>query len=308
MNLTRIISASFIMLICVVLAQAQSDRTFVSAHGTDNTDCGSSNLPCRSFTFALTKTNAGGEVIAIDSGIYDNSPITITQSATLTAAAGAHVELFSNGPSGIGIQVNASTSDTVVLRNLYVSGKLGGPTTVGIQGLRVGTLHIENCVVSGFDEGVSLGVNASAQATIQDTIVRDCGLGIHAASSAGILKVSIDHCRIQDSVNDGVFIFTRARVTVRDSVASGNGNAGFFVGGGELNLEHCEASNNLQGVAASGDSTSSGTATVSNCIVTNNAQTGFAQIGIGVFHSLGNNTVRRNGANTSGTITVITAT
>jgi len=60
MKLTHIISASFVMLVCVVLAQAQSDRTFVSAHGTDNSDCGSSDLPCRSFGFALAKTNAAG--------------------------------------------------------------------------------------------------------------------------------------------------------------------------------------------------------------------------------------------------------
>ena len=306
MKLKHTISAFVVLLICVTFAQAQSDRTFVSAHGADNSDCGSADLPCRSFSMALAKTNAGGEVIALDSGLYDNSNIAISKSATLAAVPGAHVELFNTSPSSIGIQVNASSSDTVVLRNLYLSRKSSSSSTFGIEIASVGTLHIENCVVSGFTEGISFDLNTSAQATIQDTIVRDCFNGIIVGSSAGTLKVSIDHCRLQGSVGDGLDIVSHARVTVRDSVASGNGR-GFVVGGGDLNIENCEASNNGDGVVASGGTTA-GTVTASNCIVTNNSQTGFTQSGTGVFQSLGNNVVRRNGTNTSGTITVIPGT
>jgi hypothetical protein len=306
MKLTRIISALFAMLVCAGLAQAQSDHTFVSAHGADNSDCGSSDLPCRSFKFALTKTNAGGEVVALDSGIYDDLTIVITKSATLAAAPGAHVEIAHDSP--IGIQVNASTSDTVVLRHLYLGGKFGPPTTVAIQALGVGTLHIENCVVNGFDRGIDFTLSASAQASIQDSSIRGCGQGIGVASSAGTLKVSIDHCRMQDSVNDGLFVFSHARVTVRDSVAAGNGGAGFLIVGGDLNIENCEASNNRDGVAASGNANTTGTVTASTCIVTNNSQYGFRQDNGGVFQSLGNNTVRRNGTNITGTINTISAT
>lgn len=311
MKQTHIISAFFVMLMCFGLAHAQSDRTFVSPRGADNSDCGSSDLPCRNFSFALTKTNAGGEVVALDSGIYDQSNsqsnIAISKSVTLAGAPGAHVEIVNSSPS-IGIQIAASTTDTVVLRNLYLSGKFGGPTTVGIQVVSVGTLHIEKCVVTGFDRGISFGLTASAQASIQDTIVRDCGQGIGIASTAGTLKVSIDHCRVQNSVNDGLFVFSRARVTVRDSGASGNGGAGFSIAGGDLNIENCEASNNRDGVVASSISTTNGTVTVSNCIVTNNTGNGFSQMGGGVFNSLGNNVVRRNGTNTNGTINTISGT
>jgi hypothetical protein len=47
-----------------------------------------------------------------------------------------------------------------------------------------------------------------------------------------------------------------------------------------------------------------GTVTVSNSFVSNNSQFGFHQSGLGKFFSLGNNTVRHNGTNISGTITV----
>jgi len=108
---------------------------------------------------------------------------------------------------------------------------------------------------------------------------------------------------------NGLDVVSHARVTVRDSVASGNGGAGFAVAGGDLNLENCEASNNDTGVFVIPLSSSeSATATVSNSIVTNNHSLGFQQANGGVFQSLGNNTVRRNGTNTSGTITVISGT
>src|SRR5262245_3916964 len=116
MKLTNIIGASLIVLMCFVRAQAQSDRTFVSTHGADNTDCGSSDLPCRSFSFALTKTNPGGEVIALDSGIYDPLNIVISQSVTLTAAPGVHAELSNPLIEGDRINVNAGTGDDVVIR------------------------------------------------------------------------------------------------------------------------------------------------------------------------------------------------
>src|SRR5215471_2433316 len=269
MKLTRIISAFSVTLVCVVLAQAQTDRTFVSTHGSDNTDCGSSNLPCRNFSYALTKTNAGGEVIALDSGIYDPSDIIISQSVTLAAAPGAHVEI--DRASSVGIQVTASTSDTVVLRNLYLSGKFGGGAiTSGIQVSKVGTVHIENCVVSGFDRGISFLLNNAAQATIQDTIVRDCGTGMLVASAAGTVKVSIDHCRLQSSTVFGLEVGSHSRVTVSDSVAFGNSAAGFRVESGDLNLDRCEASNNDIGVEVFMSGSESSTATVSNSIVTNN--------------------------------------
>jgi hypothetical protein len=47
--------------------------------------------------------------------------------------------------------------------------------------------------------------------------------------------------------------------------------------------------------------------TISNSIVTNNSDTGLKLLS-GAIQSAGNNIVRRNGTNTSGTITVIAGT
>jgi len=63
----HIVIAIVAILLGISQAQAQSDRTFVATTGADSAACGPSDVPCRTFTTALTKTNAGGEVIALDS-------------------------------------------------------------------------------------------------------------------------------------------------------------------------------------------------------------------------------------------------
>jgi hypothetical protein len=140
-------------------------------------------------------------------------------------------------------------------------------------------------------------------------------------SGGGPVRATIDHCQFGDNgtsrigaSGDGINLqsgfpnpagFSEgAQVNVRDSVATGNWGAGFRLNEFDLSLDHCESSNNnAYGVFACG-----GTATVSNSLVTNNKLVGFVQCGDGVFHSLRNNVVRRNGQNTSGTITVISGT
>jgi hypothetical protein len=313
MKVRYIISAVFVGLSCTALAQAQSDRTFISAHGIDNTTCGTLNAPCRSFNVGLGKTNPGGEVIALDSGIYDTFNIVISVPVTLAGAPGAHVEIANTSLNdGARITIHTPINATVTLRDLYISQQ-GDSQLHGIHVTSVGTLHIENCVVSGFGSGTGIffDLAAGAQATIQDTVVRDCGNGIFVASTADVVKVSIDHCRLQNCVGVGLDAFSHARVTVRDSVASGTlGGAGigFEVEGGDLNIERCEASNNDIGIQSSIFGSEAATVTVSNSIVTNNKSFGFLAYGGSDFQSLGNNIVRRNGTNTSGTITSISGT
>jgi hypothetical protein len=295
------------MLLGLSQASAQSDHTFVSTAGTDSEACGSFTSPCRSFNVALPKTNAGGEVMALDSGIYDSFNVGVSITVTLAAANGVHAELP-------GITVNTTTTDTVILRNLYVSKRTDVTSNEGIKVTSVGALHVENCVVNGFPTGISFALNAAAEVFINDTLVRNSNAsGISFSTNAGLIKAAINHCRIENNghfgpVGDGVSVLKRGRVTVRDTVSTGNNGAGFVVSGGELTLENCEASNNGDGVIAAGDSTLDGNALVSNTVVTHNSRDGFRQQGTGVLNSLGNNVVRKNGTNVFGTIGSVSGT
>lgn len=300
-------AAVLVMLLAgFIQVQAQSDRTFVSTAGFDSANCGAVTLPCRSFNVALANTNSGGTITALDTGLYDSFNIGISISVTLIAAPGVHAELP-------GITVNTTTSDTVVLRNLYVS-KQGGGAGDGVKITSVGTLHIENCVLDSFSTGISFALNSSAQVFIDNTVVRNSvASGVVFFTNTGIIKASIKNSRFEKNgytsgVGNGINVLKRARVTVSDSSANGNGGAGFAASGGDLNLENCESSNNTDGIISTGDETNSGNVLVSNTIATHNSNNGFRQSGTGVFNSLGNNVVRKNGTNTVGTINVINGT
>ena len=65
--LMAVISALLVLSLHVQPAHADSDRTFVSALGDDNSTC-TRPAPCRTFAGAIGKTNAGGEVVVVDAG------------------------------------------------------------------------------------------------------------------------------------------------------------------------------------------------------------------------------------------------
>jgi hypothetical protein len=56
-------------------AQAGPNRTFVSGTGTDSGTC-TRPAPCRTFAFALSVTNAGGEIDVLDTAGYGTVIIT----------------------------------------------------------------------------------------------------------------------------------------------------------------------------------------------------------------------------------------
>src|SRR5215216_238873 len=130
-------------------ARADGGRSYISPSGSDNRLC-TRNQPCSSFDGALAKTDAGGEIVAMETGTYD--PTTITKSATLAAAPGADVAIRVN--SGNAVTIIANAGDAVVLRGL----RLGGPgkNVAGTSGVFFNiqspsccvAVHIENSVIS----------------------------------------------------------------------------------------------------------------------------------------------------------------
>src|SRR5215467_12306286 len=104
--MSRTIISLFVTVLFSVLsvssASAQVQRTFVSGGGADSNPC-SRTAPCRTFTQALMGTNAGGEVVVLDSAGY--GPFTITQAVSIIAPPGVYagVSVF----SGNGITITA---------------------------------------------------------------------------------------------------------------------------------------------------------------------------------------------------------
>jgi hypothetical protein len=311
-TLFRFASLIIFTLAFTALAYSAPQRTFVSAqHGDDANTANNCSLlqPCRNFNAAIGVVNAGGEVVALDSGGYGVT--TINKAVTLTSPSGVCAAITALTAGSNAILVNAGSTDTVVLRGLTLTG-LGGDN--GINVTSVGNLHVEGCVISGFT-GNGIFVNLAADGShifVKDTIVRNNGnTGIYIATSTGTVRASIDNCRAERN-NLGFLAFTNSRVTINRSVASGNGLYGFSTFSNasgtttELNCEECVSSNNAYGFYVAAGSGAAATIRVSHSTATNNGA-GFWQVGTGVFESLGNNLVRGNGTDISGTITVIPA-
>jgi hypothetical protein len=293
-RITAFLFASFLVLIIISSASAQAQRTFVSALGSDSNPCGRTT-PCRTFAQALAGTNAGGEVIVLDSGGF--GPVTITRSVSIIAPAGVYagISVF----SGDGIDINAGPSDEVILRGLTINNQ--GATGNGIVFSTGAALHVEDCSVSGFSSsasGLLFVPGGHATLEVEDSSIRDNSFGIYIAPAApgGQALVTIEHTRLERNGDSGLMVAQGlSLVTVRNSVASGNNN-GFVAGSAscELNIESCVASNNYGSAILSHGVPVGGTVRVCNSTVTGN------NIGLGVSNttamllSRGNNTVEGN--------------
>lgn len=298
-------------------AEGQSNRVFVSARtGSDANSCNSIATPCQTLQGAVNQVNAGGAVLVLDSGGY--GPLSIGKAVSIEAPPG--IEAFIHPPSGAAITIWAGAGDVVVLRGLTLSG---GPS-YGIDFIVGLALHVERCVIQGFQTGI---IASRASGTIQsdlfveDTVVRNCAVhGIAVQALNGVVRATIDGCTLEGNGSFGLSSSADycsscvARTVARKTVAAGNG-VGFSVStygpgrAAELTLDECTAANNrVRGIQGTG--LAGGTAVVrfSRSTVTGNGGTasGFWG-GVGQFDpaqclSRHDNTVEGNTVDLIGTI------
>ncbi|PYQ57698.1 MAG: hypothetical protein DMF58_17640 [Acidobacteria bacterium] len=278
-------------LVSVLLATslvAQNNRSAVSIAGSDAAACTVPD-PCRTFAVALSKTNNDGEVVALTSGGY--GPFIVDRPATIVAAPGIYAAIVATIDA---VHVNAGAGAKVVIRGLYLYGAMGGQRGIAVLD-PVDEVDVEHCVISGFQEGI----DDTQTLRISDTTLRFCIIGIRVTNPMNAARATMNRVELRD-YGTGILAAANAIVTVRDSVASRGSAVGFDAFGGVLNIENCLVVNNVIGVRAD----QSGTVRVSNTMATDNTQTGFTNFS-STFISWGNNKVRGNAAETSGTITVV---
>jgi len=277
------------------MVEAQVSRTFVSVNGKDNSTCDVPDKACRDIQAGITKVQAGGEVVILTSGSYQ--PFTINKAVTVTAAPGEYIGI--SVFSGHGAVINANLNDSVTLRGLTFNW-VGGNNNNGIEFNAGGMLHVESCVVNGFP-GAGILASIPSKIFIKDTTVRNGSnfSGITVGASSGVIVASIEHCRIEGLAGGiGILAGDNSRVTVRDTVSSGNGT-GFQADPQapsatvEMNMENCVAANNsFAGIFADG-SPGSSIIRVSNTTVTTN-NLGLTTNPGGSILTRGNNTVEGN--------------
>src|SRR5258706_329475 len=129
MRALTLLAALVLFILHTMPAQAVAlpSRTWVSGVGDDTNPC-SRAAPCLTFSGALGKTAAGGEINCLDPGSFGGQ-VVITKSISIVCDEEIGHIL---APSGVdAIIVNVAASDVVTLRGLDIEGAGVGLTGIG---------------------------------------------------------------------------------------------------------------------------------------------------------------------------------
>jgi hypothetical protein len=167
--------------LCAQLAFAQATRTWVSGVGDDVNPC-SRTAPCKTFAGAISKTGAGGEINALDSGGF--GAVTITKAMTIDGTATLAGILVAGTNAVI---VNAGIDDDVIIRNVVFSGLGTGLAAVRI--LQARSVTLENLSINGFSgNAVEVVTTQSTRLLVRN--VRITGASGVVAGKAGVSLVN----------------------------------------------------------------------------------------------------------------------
>jgi hypothetical protein len=236
-------------------AEAGPNRTFVSGTGTDSGTC-TRTAPCRTFAFALTVTNAGGEIDVLDPAGY--GPVTITKAISIVNDGVGTAGITAS--SGNGVTINAGASDSVHLRGLTIEGLRSGSN--GIQFNTGRNFDVENCVIRGFtSDGILIAPNGDNDVGgVLDKVITSNNVnGISVGGGRGAtVNVTIVDSVASNNDSSGIGTFSAGKLVIvmlRNSVASFNGSGLSASATTILRVAHSVVTGNGDGVDTSGGGT-----------------------------------------------------
>jgi hypothetical protein len=235
-----LLGGALLMLAFSSIASAQATRTWVSGVGDDVNPC-SRTAPCKTFAGAISKTANGGEIDCLDPGGF--GAVTITKSITIDCDSGAG-GVLAGGTNGI--NVVATASDIIVLRNLTVNGAGNGVNNItGINGINVTSakaVGLEDVVINNWSQSC-LTVSDTSSAVVvyaDDSKFINCNASNNGGAAAVFAgqnaKVTITRSLIAMSPGPGIAQgSTGSQVFITGSTIASVGNAlqssaGNFIG------------------------------------------------------------------------------
>jgi hypothetical protein len=221
-------------------ANAQASRTWVSGVGDDVNPC-SRTAPCKTFAGAISKTMAGGEINCLDPGGF--GAVTITKAIIISCDTGT-AGVLANGTNGI--TVNAGASDVVFLQGLDIEGfslNNASPGLIGINFIAGAALHVDRCLIRGFQGGSAVGISftpnaAGAKMFVRNTYISENGIVasntgggilVKPSAAAATAQVVLDNVNVNDN-NFGVRSDSTGsagiHLSTRNSTIAGNATGG----------------------------------------------------------------------------------
>ena len=273
---------------------ALAARTWVSGIGDDANPC-TRTTPCKTFAGAIAKTAAGGEIDALDPGEYGS--VDITQSVTIDG--GAEMAKILVPTNRTGVNIFASSYDTVTLRNLTLQSLSPG-TGTGIDIVGGRNVLIEHCAVFGTRNGIAFTPVFGMSLMVSDTTVENAvegGIWVNpGGTNLYFARMTATRVRL-DGNGWGLVVRDNCLVFVSDSSASNNRIDGFIVhpqfgGAAELDLENVSSSNNGNTGAVAYNSGS--VIRLSNVTIDHNGGAGVVPLAGGLILSFGNNRFAAN--------------
>lgn len=231
------LASTTLVLLFASNAAAQNNRSFVATTGNDANNCSASAF-CRTFGRALAVTNAGGEIIVVDSGGY--GPATITQPVTISAnGIVASITQATAGQNALTI----NSVGNVTISGLSLHGQGAGNDGILVES--VGFLRLYNMTIEDFkNDGVQFP--AVGFLAIYDSKISSNGAnGLATGSGTYVHNTSFD-----GNVNAGVFASGGGQ-DITDAHATANG-VGFQSSGGFMVLLGAHIFGNGTGLKVSG--------------------------------------------------------
>ena len=311
-------------------AHAQLFRTYIAPDGNDGNPC-TLAAPCRLLPAALAAVIDGGEIWMLGSANYNTSPVNIAKSVTILAVPGALGSVVAIGGNAINI---ATAGVKVSLRNLVIVPFVGGAGVNGIYMTAGASLTVENCLIANLP-GSGIVATGVMNVLVTDSTVRgNGGNGLYFQNGA---RATVTRTTVSGNSLVGIHVVGTTAITttadIADSTISTNNygvyaystNAGAVI---KVSVHDSRALGNaLYGVAAVSNAGAPVTVSVSNNIISNNstgiwAQSPGARVwasgntvsdnfnglynsSSALFESAGDNAVRNNTTQTTGTITAI---
>ena len=239
-------------------AFAQATRTWVSGTGSDANPC-SRTAPCQTFSGALSKTAANGEISALDPSGFGT--INITKGITINGT-GTLASILAANTNGMIVNAPLAT-DVIILRDISINGA-GTTTGAGIRYLSGGSLMVDHCWIHGMKgttstngRGISVEKTSSGNLKVIDTVIENVGQdGIFLNTSAGEIQATVEKTRIMNCSQDGIEASNNTRVAIRDSVVNHFSLVGMKTSGTNsfLNIDDVFVSYGSTGLQASAGS------------------------------------------------------
>jgi hypothetical protein len=191
-----------VLLLCATSMFAQNQRTWVSNAGVDTGTSCTLTAPCRTIAYAIAVTNAGGDVVILNSGGFGGGFL-INKAVNIVAPDGVYGVLTSLVPGNDVVTIAAGLGDVIRIKGLNILST--DPTQgYGVNVQNVKRLELQDMTISNIGTGIKISQNVKVH--INNVKITETGnygiwsIGTNTPAGPGsaspVLRVVVENTKI----------------------------------------------------------------------------------------------------------------